>query len=155
MDTWEDKSTGEKRSKIRVQADRVQFLDSRRGDSQGEMGGLVRRRRLGRQREMRAPGAARPRRSRLECAARASAGAESSGYPAAGAAARPLAAAAHDEKPKTFRSDGLEISEHSPCTRSAECERCAQMHTLVKVARSGYKHMVRLATAQAGFQPDL
>lgn len=34
MDTWEDKSTGEKRSKIRVHADRVQFLDSRRGDSQ-------------------------------------------------------------------------------------------------------------------------
>ena len=33
MDTWEDKSTGEKRSKIRVHADRVQFLDSRRGDS--------------------------------------------------------------------------------------------------------------------------
>jgi single-strand DNA-binding protein len=31
MDTWEDKSTGEKRSKIRVQADRVQFLDNRRG----------------------------------------------------------------------------------------------------------------------------
>src|SRR6516225_7066846 len=35
MDTWDDKSTGEKRSKIRVHADRVQFLDSRRGDSQG------------------------------------------------------------------------------------------------------------------------
>ena len=27
MDTWDDKTTGEKRSKIRVQADRVQFLD--------------------------------------------------------------------------------------------------------------------------------
>jgi single-strand DNA-binding protein len=39
MDTWDDKSTGEKRSKIRVQADRVQFLDSRRGDSLGESGG--------------------------------------------------------------------------------------------------------------------
>jgi single-strand DNA-binding protein len=38
MDTWEDKSTGEKRSKIRVHADRVQFLDSRRGDSLGEAG---------------------------------------------------------------------------------------------------------------------
>src|SRR5262249_11519538 len=36
MDTWDDKSTGEKRSKIRVQADRVQFLDSRRGDPQGD-----------------------------------------------------------------------------------------------------------------------
>ncbi len=33
MDTWDDKTTGEKRSKIRVNADRVQFLDSRRGDS--------------------------------------------------------------------------------------------------------------------------
>ena len=39
MDTWEDKSTGEKRSKIRVHADRVQFLEGRRGDSQGGMGG--------------------------------------------------------------------------------------------------------------------
>jgi single-strand DNA-binding protein len=41
MDTWDDKTTGEKRSKIRVQADRVQFLDSRRGDA-GEttMGGV-------------------------------------------------------------------------------------------------------------------
>ena len=28
MDTWDDKTTGEKRSKIRVQADRVQFLDA-------------------------------------------------------------------------------------------------------------------------------
>ena len=38
MDTWDDKSTGEKRSKIRVHADRVQFLDSRRGDSHGDSG---------------------------------------------------------------------------------------------------------------------
>lgn len=29
MDTWDDKTTGEKRSKVRVQAERVQFLDSR------------------------------------------------------------------------------------------------------------------------------
>ena len=35
MDTWDDKTTGEKRSKIRVHADRVQFLDWRRGDSVG------------------------------------------------------------------------------------------------------------------------
>jgi single-strand DNA-binding protein len=35
MDSWEDKTTGEKRSKIRVQADRVQFLDTRRGESAG------------------------------------------------------------------------------------------------------------------------
>jgi single-strand DNA-binding protein len=27
MDTWDDKTTGEKRSKVKVQADRVQFLD--------------------------------------------------------------------------------------------------------------------------------
>jgi single-strand DNA-binding protein len=33
MDTWEDKNTGEKRSKVRVQADRVQFLDGRSGES--------------------------------------------------------------------------------------------------------------------------
>lgn len=35
MDSWEDKNTGEKRSKIRVHADRVQFLDSRRGEGGG------------------------------------------------------------------------------------------------------------------------
>ena len=39
VDTWDDKNTGEKRSKIRVTADRVQFLDSRRGDSGGGMSG--------------------------------------------------------------------------------------------------------------------
>jgi len=39
MDSWDDKTTGEKRSKIRVHADRVQFLDGRRGDSAGGMGG--------------------------------------------------------------------------------------------------------------------
>ena len=38
MDTWDDKNTGEKRSKILVHADRVQFLDSRRGDSGGRDG---------------------------------------------------------------------------------------------------------------------
>jgi single-strand DNA-binding protein len=36
MDTWDDKTTGEKRSKIKVVADRVQFLDSRRGEGGGE-----------------------------------------------------------------------------------------------------------------------
>jgi single-strand DNA-binding protein len=35
MDTWDDKNTGEKRSKVKIQAERVQFLDSRRGDSGG------------------------------------------------------------------------------------------------------------------------
>jgi single-strand DNA-binding protein len=35
MDTWSDKNTGEKRSKISVTADRVQFLDSRKGESGG------------------------------------------------------------------------------------------------------------------------
>jgi single-strand DNA-binding protein len=39
LDTWDDKSSGEKRSKIRVTAERVQFLDSRRGDSEGGMSG--------------------------------------------------------------------------------------------------------------------
>ena len=34
MDTWDDKTTGEKRSKIKVEADRVQFLD-RRDDAAG------------------------------------------------------------------------------------------------------------------------
>jgi single-strand DNA-binding protein len=37
MDTWDDKTTGEKRSKIKVLADRVQFLD-RRGDVGGPGG---------------------------------------------------------------------------------------------------------------------
>jgi single-strand DNA-binding protein len=39
MDTWEDKNTGEKRQKIRVQAERVQFLDSQRPDGAGGPGG--------------------------------------------------------------------------------------------------------------------
>lgn len=37
MDTWEDKATGQKRSKIRVVADNLQFLDSKREG--GEEGG--------------------------------------------------------------------------------------------------------------------
>jgi single-strand DNA-binding protein len=40
MDTWEDKNTGEKRSKVKVQAERVQFLDSRRSDGAGGPGGM-------------------------------------------------------------------------------------------------------------------
>jgi single-strand DNA-binding protein len=40
VDTWDDKTTGEKRSKIRVQADRVQFLDSRRNEGGGDTGGV-------------------------------------------------------------------------------------------------------------------
>lgn len=39
MDQWDDKTTGEKRSKVRVQADRVQFLDSRREAGGGAPGG--------------------------------------------------------------------------------------------------------------------
>ncbi|AMV36597.1 single-stranded DNA-binding protein [Planctomyces sp. SH-PL62] len=39
MDQWDDKTSGEKRSKIRVQADRVQFLDSRREAGGGGGGG--------------------------------------------------------------------------------------------------------------------
>ncbi len=38
MDTWDDKTTGEKRSKILVNAERVQFLDPRKGDSGGAGG---------------------------------------------------------------------------------------------------------------------
>ncbi|MFO0908825.1 MAG: single-stranded DNA-binding protein [Isosphaeraceae bacterium] len=38
MDSWEDKATGEKRSKLKIQADRVQFLD-RRDDAPGGGGG--------------------------------------------------------------------------------------------------------------------
>jgi single-strand DNA-binding protein len=40
MDTWEDKNTGEKRSKVKVQAERVQFLDSQRGEVGGGGGGM-------------------------------------------------------------------------------------------------------------------
>ncbi len=39
MDQWDDKTSGEKRSKIRVQADRVQFLDSRQNAGGGGPGG--------------------------------------------------------------------------------------------------------------------
>lgn len=35
MDTWDDKNTGEKRSKLKVEAERVQFLGSRREDGGG------------------------------------------------------------------------------------------------------------------------
>jgi single-strand DNA-binding protein len=36
MDTWDDKTTGEKRSKVKVHADRVQFLDRREPSGMGE-----------------------------------------------------------------------------------------------------------------------
>jgi single-strand DNA-binding protein len=42
MDTWEDKATGQKRSKLKVVGESFQFLDSRRdgeGDEQGNGGG--------------------------------------------------------------------------------------------------------------------
>ncbi len=35
MDQWDDKSTGEKRSKLKIQADRVQFLGGRDGSGPG------------------------------------------------------------------------------------------------------------------------
>jgi single-strand DNA-binding protein len=35
MDSWDDKTTGEKRTKIKVQADRVQFLDRREDSASG------------------------------------------------------------------------------------------------------------------------
>jgi single-strand DNA-binding protein len=33
MDTWDDKNSGEKRSKVKVEAETVQFLDSKRDDA--------------------------------------------------------------------------------------------------------------------------
>ncbi|HYF35857.1 MAG TPA: single-stranded DNA-binding protein [Prosthecobacter sp.] len=43
MDTWEDKATGQKRSRLRVVAENLQFLDSKaaggRGGDEGEHGG--------------------------------------------------------------------------------------------------------------------
>lgn len=42
MDTWEDKATGQKRSKLKIVGENFQFLDSRRdgeGDEQGNGGG--------------------------------------------------------------------------------------------------------------------
>jgi single-strand DNA-binding protein len=41
LDQWEDKKTGEKRSKLRVVADRVQFIGGR-GDAEGGGGGQSR-----------------------------------------------------------------------------------------------------------------
>ena len=35
MDSWDDKTTGEKRSKLKIQADRVQFLGGRDGAGGG------------------------------------------------------------------------------------------------------------------------
>lgn len=35
MDTWDDRTTGEKRSKVKVEADRVQFLDGKRDEAGG------------------------------------------------------------------------------------------------------------------------
>ena len=35
MDSWDDKNSGEKRYKLKVEAERVQFLGSRRGDEGG------------------------------------------------------------------------------------------------------------------------
>ena len=35
MESWEDKTTGEKRSKVKILADQVQFLNSRRDDGGG------------------------------------------------------------------------------------------------------------------------
>ena len=39
MESWEDRNTGDKRTKIKVGADRVQFLDSRRDGGGGGGGG--------------------------------------------------------------------------------------------------------------------
>ena len=37
MDTWDDRTTGEKRSKLKVEAERVQFLGSKRDDGGASM----------------------------------------------------------------------------------------------------------------------
>jgi single-strand DNA-binding protein len=47
VDSWDDKTTGEKRSKIRVQAERVQFLDARRNDGAGGDAGATNDEELG------------------------------------------------------------------------------------------------------------
>jgi single-strand DNA-binding protein len=97
MDTWDDKSTGEKRSKIRVQADRVQFLDSRRGDPQGDSVGSSDDDAAGSSRE------AGARRGSVPSARASSAGAESRAGSEAAAPSRPnsqaaqSADAAHDD----------------------------------------------------------
>ena len=45
LDSWEDKQSGQKRSKLRVVGESMQFLDSgRRGGSEGEEGGFEERR---------------------------------------------------------------------------------------------------------------
>jgi single-strand DNA-binding protein len=41
MDSWDDKTTGEKRSKMRIEAERVQFLGSRRDDAAGGSSGSL------------------------------------------------------------------------------------------------------------------
>jgi single-strand DNA-binding protein len=61
MDSWDDKTTGEKRTKIKVEADRVQFLDSNRRDEggSGDDDGPPR------EREYRRPAAAAPASPRM------------------------------------------------------------------------------------------
>lgn len=39
LDTWDDKSTGQKRSKLKVVGENIEFLDSRRDDDGGGQGG--------------------------------------------------------------------------------------------------------------------
>ena len=41
MDTWDDKTTGEKRSKVKVQAERVQFLERRDSSAAGASAGAA------------------------------------------------------------------------------------------------------------------
>jgi single-strand DNA-binding protein len=43
MDTWDDKTTGEKRSKLKAQAERVQFLGGKNDDAPRSQGGNERR----------------------------------------------------------------------------------------------------------------
>ncbi|WP_165232372.1 single-stranded DNA-binding protein [Aquisphaera insulae] len=95
MDTWEDKTTGQKREKIRVHADRVQFLDSRRSDSGGGGGDY------GDEDGASAPAPARepaPRRSSSPSPANgAGAGAGRGGYSAGPRTSRPAAEPEQEE----------------------------------------------------------
>jgi single-strand DNA-binding protein len=90
LDTWDDKTTGKKQSKVRVEADRVQFLGSRREDGgNGSSGGD----------DYGAP-AREPRRAPSD--SRADNGSGGRSYPASGgsgASRRPAAAAPPDDAP--------------------------------------------------------
>ena len=144
MDTWDDKSTGEKRSKIRVQAERVQFLDSRRADSADAMNGCADFEAGPAARDS-GPGAARPR--RVEAPARHREQRRIiRAIPAAAAWAKRLRDQPTRTKPRTFRSDVFGRNVRTPL-RAAR-----PPHSLLRTDEhlgesgcSGYKRRVRRA----------